>query len=57
MIAKETLSREGIVDIGTGIAVVGAWIFPAACALSRTVSGIGVLVAIICAFIVTAIIL
>ena len=44
-------------DIGTGIAIAGVWLFPAACALSKTVTSSGVLVSLITAFIVTLIIL
>jgi hypothetical protein len=44
-------------DIGTGIALAGAWIFPTACALSKTVSGVGMWVAIACAFIFTGMVL
>jgi len=40
-------------EIGTGIAVCGVWLFAASCALSKTVSAIGLWIGIIAASIVT----
>jgi hypothetical protein len=44
-------------DIGSGIAICGAWLFAAACALSKTVSSSGLWIGIIVAGIVTAVII
>lgn len=32
--------------VGTGIAIAGVWVFVGACALSRSISGFGLLLAI-----------
>lgn len=40
-------------DIGTGIAIAGVWLFPAASALSKTVTGAGFWISIIAASVVT----
>lgn len=39
--------------IGTGIAIAGIWLFPAACAMSKTVTGIGFFMGIAIASIAT----
>ena len=44
-------------DIGTDIAIVGIWLFPTACALSRTITTQRVSASLIIAFIFTLIIL
>lgn len=41
-------------DIGTGIAIAGAWVFAAATAIAPNVSGWGMWVGIFCAASVTA---
>ena len=43
--------------IGEGIAIAGVWLFAGACAISKTVTGVGLVLAIIVAGIVTAVIL
>lgn len=40
-------------DIGTGIAIAGVWIFAGLMGLSKNVTGIGLIVALICAGVVT----
>jgi hypothetical protein len=40
-------------DIGTGIAIAGAWVFVSACALSRTVNSGGFLLGVLAAIFVT----
>lgn len=40
-------------SIGTGIAIAGVWMFVGACALSRTVSGFGFILALTIAIGVT----
>jgi len=44
-------------DLGTGIAIGGVWLFPVACALSKNVSNVGMWVAILCAIVVTIVVL
>lgn len=44
-------------DIGTGIALAGIWMFPAACALSKTITGLGMFLSIFTAFIATGVVL
>ena len=44
-------------DIGTGIAIVGVWLFPSACVLSKSLSGTGLVLFAIIAFILTCVIL
>ena len=43
-------------SIGAGIAIVGIWILPAACALSQWVTGVGYIFAVVVATILTLII-
>jgi len=43
-------------DIGTGLAIAGMWIFAAACAVSRQVSGEGFMLGLMVAIIGTALI-
>ncbi len=42
-----------MMDVGTGIAIAGIWIFVSSCALSKAVKGGGFLLAIIIATIIT----
>ena len=41
-------------SMGTGIAIAGAWIFAGMLGLSKTTTGVGLLIGIICAGVVTA---
>ena len=41
--------------IGTGIAIAGVWLFVGAAALSKTTTGMGLMVAVVIGFIVTLI--
>ena len=44
-------------DIGSGLAILGVWLFAASCAMSKTVSAEGMVAGIIIAGIVTTVIL
>jgi len=44
-------------DLGTGIAIGGVWLFPAACALSKYVYTNGLWISILCAVVVTIVVL
>ena len=40
-------------SIGTGIAILGIWLFPSLCAISKTVTGYGFLISVAVASILT----
>ena len=42
-------------DIGTGIAIAGVWIFPSACALSKDVTSIGLYISLAAAAFMTSV--
>lgn len=42
-------------DIGTGIAIAGVWLFPSVCAVSKTVKNTGTWISIIVAVLLTII--
>ena len=45
--------REDEMDIGTGIAIFGVWIVPAAAFLSETATGVGIVLAMFLAVMMT----